>query len=490
MKHVFLLSSALILFSGCNSNKLIVTHRTSNKGDFASITNYKSVETRDKVQDSTLSLAMSIAGGGSRSSNFGKGVLLELETINYKQSNVLHEIDYFSTVSGGGHAAGAYIASLFEYDQQKTHNAPYSFNEFFKNQYKDLGFRFKTQPQWFYVFFQTFPRHRGNLLEKRVDDHVLLRKKTGKSILLGDIFVNHKSATEVKFPMLIASSSCLENKIKVPFTPEQLNKYKLRSYFHRFKHVTDTSMYNLPLAVSLTSSGTVPMMVPPMVFKVKKKTYMRFVDGGLTDNSGIQTALDVLDQTGKSNANSVNKIRKKILIVDDTPSGIGEDYYVGVSEKNGKPISVKKRKRNKYQVTSLVWYGLDSRYISFYQEITEHAKCRQQLTGIEAIDHVILDFRVLLRDPESPYAENSTDIHISDTVLYKKETMKYLLDKYENKSILLDSKKDRIALYEMVTNVDTKYEASDLERRTLLLAGRMVVRMQKKRILDLLSEKN
>ena len=93
---------------------------------------YKSAQQRINGQDPALTLAVAISGGGHRAANFGAGVLLELEQItidNSPQSNVLSEIDYFSTVSGGGFAAAAYISSLHDHLYFKGTYDGYSFTK-------------------------------------------------------------------------------------------------------------------------------------------------------------------------------------------------------------------------------------------------------------------------------------------------------------------------------------------------------------------------
>lgn len=90
---------------------------------------YRSVQSRPG-QDGSISLALAISGGGQRASNFGVGVMLALEAIATDgpvRRNVLAEIDYFSTVSGGGLAAGAYISSLHDHLHFGGTRADYSF---------------------------------------------------------------------------------------------------------------------------------------------------------------------------------------------------------------------------------------------------------------------------------------------------------------------------------------------------------------------------
>ena len=78
------------------------------------ISRYKSPEQRGKTQRENVSVAVCISGGGHRAANFGIGAMMGLENVQIENNsyNSLQEIDYFSTVSGGGFAAAVYISSL------------------------------------------------------------------------------------------------------------------------------------------------------------------------------------------------------------------------------------------------------------------------------------------------------------------------------------------------------------------------------------------
>jgi hypothetical protein len=60
-------------------------------------------------QDSTNALGLAISRGGSRTQYFGLGVLIGLDEIKDENKTFLNEIDYFSTVSGGGFGAAYYL---------------------------------------------------------------------------------------------------------------------------------------------------------------------------------------------------------------------------------------------------------------------------------------------------------------------------------------------------------------------------------------------
>ena len=78
IKYFYPVLPALLLFQSCGSNKIAVNAMENIKAPYAQLYHYKSVELRDTTQDNSLSLSMTFSGGGSRSSNFGKGALLVL----------------------------------------------------------------------------------------------------------------------------------------------------------------------------------------------------------------------------------------------------------------------------------------------------------------------------------------------------------------------------------------------------------------------------
>jgi hypothetical protein len=477
---------------------------------------YKSPEDRNKIQDKNLSLAMSISGGGSRSSNFGKGVLLELEKIQYVNqksnpgdtSTVLNEIDYFSTVSGGGHAAGAYFAFL---NQKETGSK--TFNDFYLDK-NGLPFKFYVKllgTNLIPALFQRFPVNRNKQLEKEVDRHVLLCKnKKSKPILLGDIFIDSKNTEkQVKYPLLVANGTNLDNILILQFHPKFLDSLHIQAYFdwhNRSRCLKEQpDMYKLPLAVALTASGSVPLLVPPLLFKIRnsKSQYLRVVDGGLSENKGFKTAKQLLDQAPKEN-------RKVVLIVEDTPGGVGDRYYH------------QWRGKNHYSITKTIWYGLDAKYTSFYGDIDDAMKkmdCNDKPCDSKA-GFVILDFRTLLENPGTlvPHwnrddsachinpdyfnkIKNSSQLKTLDANLHKKYTanpsqfydeniewspkrkvhmVKDLYDRYYTSGI--PNILERIYLFEIVTHMETKYQAKEFEKEALILAGRIVVRIKSEQI--------
>ena len=79
------------------------------------LTKYKSSHERN-TQKNGIAMALAASGGGYRAANIiGRDVKLEKLHSNQLHGNLLQQIDYYSTVSGGGFGVGYYFAQLDNY---------------------------------------------------------------------------------------------------------------------------------------------------------------------------------------------------------------------------------------------------------------------------------------------------------------------------------------------------------------------------------------
>jgi hypothetical protein len=302
-------------------------------------------------QDPSLALAAAISGGGHRAANFAAGVLLELEQLTTQDSaggNLLSEIDYFSTVSGGGFAAAAYISSLHDYIKFNGTKHGYSFAKVLR--YPTAGYPPVTCPckkpppaeqitdpcirrhlqgfysgvggdlwrdvlSWATIGILERPGH----FEKTLDDDVLgqyWRKKKlaslpedvsgGASLTLGDVFVDRREhETRVQLPYWVANATVYENGAIFPFTPDHLKLYRVCGYRHRltkYSYVEDEQEYDefirrVPLAVGMTASANFPVATVPTILTSDmdaNNPFLHLLDGGVAENLGVITALRLL----------------------------------------------------------------------------------------------------------------------------------------------------------------------------------------------------
>jgi len=370
-----------------------------------SLGEYKPVQQRLGRQAPELAVAVAISGGGHRAGNFGIGVLLGLEELKHPVragggsgegapagkaaeanaaqagadggasagkaggsdnssggATALIEIDYLSTVSGGGLCAAAYVSSLFDYQLFRGSPDGYSLARALAGegakaplaeQATDPALR--TNLQYNYVdeiirgalsIVTGWRCHRGDFLENSFDDRILGRLwRTRKlsaprgggsppagasrdaSLRLSDMFVPSEDANRpVRLPYWAANATTYENAAIFPFTPEHLRLYDIRGYTHRLVQVRRASdansgarekafAYEAPLAVGLTASGTFPVLIPACTLQSgmdRANPYLHLVDGGLADTFGAMTAIRMLRQ---------DKAPRKVLIVIDAFNG-------------------------------------------------------------------------------------------------------------------------------------------------------------------------
>jgi hypothetical protein len=323
-------------------------------------------------QDPSLALAAAISGGGHRSANFAAGALLELEQLTSQdstRSNVLFETDYFSTVSGGGFTAAAYISSLHDYMKFNGSNEGHSFAKALRypaGNYPPVKCPCKRPPGSEQIMDPCIRRHlrgfysdiagdiwrdilswatlgifdRGGHFEKTLDDDILgrcWRKKKlaslavdggeGASLTLGDIFVErNERERQIELPYWVANAAAYENGAIFPFTPDHLRLYRVRGYRHRlteYSHVEPKQDYDefirrVPLAVGVTASANFPVATLPTILKSDmdaNNPYLHLLDGGVADNLGVITALRLLEKEPHS------AVTRRALIVIDAYQG-------------------------------------------------------------------------------------------------------------------------------------------------------------------------
>lgn len=347
---------------------------------------YKPVQERPG-QDASLAVAVAISGGGHRAGNFGAGVLWGLEEIERAKgakgtdssrlpngagagraanaptegadgpgapTNALREVDYLSTVSGGGLAAAAYVSSLHDHLRFGGTHADYSFIRAFgppEAHPPDIG-RQRTDPllrthlEYNYVndlirgiFYLTTSSvlDRGDYLELSFDDHVMgylwrrrkldsVGDKRDPSLTLGDLFAAPDAEGPPGLPYWVANATVYENGAIFAFTPDHLELYEISGYVHRLakvRHAGPKGDYRdfhrrVPLSLGLTASGTFPVAIPANTLNSDmdaSNPFLHLLDGGVAENIGVVTAVRLLRRDPAAG------VRRRVLIVIDAYNG-------------------------------------------------------------------------------------------------------------------------------------------------------------------------
>ncbi|MEZ4885474.1 MAG: patatin-like phospholipase family protein [Chitinophagales bacterium] len=475
MKKYYQIISLIVniyLFSACSSQIVPDRDIFIKDGETAptiKLHKYKSVQERPN-QNPNLAVALAISGGGSRASNFGIGVMLGLEQIIQENgNNVLQEIDYLSTVSGGGFAGGAYINSLFEHYYTKN-DKKYELNQYVNQRIKEdlehsfMGSVLKNylNPKIWFTFADD-----GDILERTIDNTVLgykrhktnanLREMPQRSITLGDLFVAKTDTShKVLFPMMFANGAIMGKMAIFPFSPDILHTYQINGVTHRLKKIHPIDPYDVPLSVGIKASGSFPVLISntTLISRYNPKfKYLHIVDGGLADNYGYQTALDILKQDKVAQ-------KKVMLIIDANNDGMTKTF------------SKVQSGTNMFKVfATLPYSGLSAKTATLKPEVFAES-------SVVEVEPIFLSFNVLL---------DNNEVLPPEKIDVKKEQKRLIYQLTTNMNNI--SKKDLQILYELLTNVGTKYTITQDEQDLLLLAGQKIVLMQKDNILGVLKGK-
>jgi len=333
IKSSFIVIVATIL-SGCSAmdtipggsfNKLdLETLAFLNDAPRIDLERYGRQSERDKNHQKLTDTAIMVAasGGGQRAAAFTMGVLYELQYLladqNNERLNVLNEVDYFSTVSGGGWATGAYLTNML---QHKTNNpdVPYTLD---RNKLDNIKSGIRKLEMGL----------GSTCLVEKVDRN--FTSIDGKSVTFGSIFVSRGESPKV--PYLFSNATIDSNHSPFVFTDAYVEKYHVNSFSYCGKigfsngEVTKSfssssingDISKLPISVAIGASSSVPGFRHTKVKTdmCNNQGYdgtficrhgldnMSLFDGGVYDNLGYKTGLEIL-------ANSPEK--KKVLIVID-----------------------------------------------------------------------------------------------------------------------------------------------------------------------------
>ncbi len=353
---------AFVSLSGCSTRYDTNSHPYTEhmfQAPTLDISNYKSVQDRpNNLTD--VSVVVAISGGGERAANFGVGALAELETVTHSDlnGNLLQEVDYFSTVSGGGMTVAAYLSALYSYQICGCQSSqPFSFNDAIAPSDIELDSRCKGKNVLDYYSMLDRDQHitdpclrrhlergyhnniaralvnpkiifsrrnRGDLLENAFAQELLGGQWNNHDILLGDIFLLKNTGDKQIYPHWFNNATVLENGALLPFTPKLLEEYRITGYVHKTEHIkilkSQTHLEfatNVPVSVGLSASGNFPLLIAPKTLDINsddKNSYLHLLDGGISDNLGLTTAITILNQQPA-------EIKRRVLIVIDAFPG-------------------------------------------------------------------------------------------------------------------------------------------------------------------------
>ena len=296
---------------------------------------YKDVQSRDsRAQDPNLVMVAALSGGGVRAANFSLGTFLALEDTQFGNTDLLRQIDYLSTVSGGGFAAGAYVSALLTMpcDQRWS----FKFSDYLKSNrdvLKDLrsGFlNLETALKVANPALLVSHKDRGDVIQELLADRFFTHTRdvidcadvtsASKEVKLGHIFVPSSGGYDSvpTTPYLIANATNHSNGDIVSFTPHHIEALGVTCFTHKMQKqpIDKGYFYEMPLAAGIRSSANFPVGLATATYDISAKqhkgsilnyeyckrartggpwSHLQLTDGGEADNLGINSALRILN---------------------------------------------------------------------------------------------------------------------------------------------------------------------------------------------------
>lgn len=323
------------------------------------LSQYESVQKR-AGQNEKITVVVAISGGGFRAANLGLGALLAMEQIEFtldkKKTNLLAEVDYFTTVSGGGYAPGLYLQGLLSAPLEMRGSFRLDEHLRRRKQGKKIESDRLSSVQktlfWRIAGYLFYPGviggqlDRGDLLQNRLDTTILKRdgcdpdqaRSNGFcSWTLDDVFKPPGIAPIT--PYWIANATNYTNGEIFSFTPDNLCSRNVARYKHQLgdgetgcpsvetgQHPSPKPLaHAVPLALGMRTSSNFPVGLPTTTLTLNDKTNLQLSDGGQADNLAFYSALEILfqdAQTAKAREPGRDgAVPKRILILIDAFRG-------------------------------------------------------------------------------------------------------------------------------------------------------------------------
>jgi predicted acylesterase/phospholipase RssA len=205
-------------------------------------------------------VGLAISGGGLRSANFAAACMFQLERIG-----MLQKVDYISSVSGGSLPAAYYCMNDKHWNPQEVQSR--MTHEF------ATDMLIQTLLPWnqFALAFTDYDR--SDLLAKTLREN-LFTGDNGREQTFADLLPNR--------PRLLINATDLQSGRRFVFCNQSFDEIN-----------SDLGKY--PMAYAVAASSSVPVLLHQVTlrdFNTKFKQYRHLIDGGVSDNLGVETLVE------------------------------------------------------------------------------------------------------------------------------------------------------------------------------------------------------
>ena len=458
---------------------------------------YRSVQEREG-QNPDIAVGLAISGGGSRAQYFGLGVLIALNELkNDKGHNFLDEVDYISTVSGGGFAAGYYL-TLRKHDVLHSRTL-LEFWGSYDRKVKLQEFLYKSANP---LSVRKLWRYERNLISESYPDMIdykllqrrrIYRNKPISRLYLADFFVPTGSERPVQMPMFVTNGTIYSNGERFPFMPHIIDNMNITGSYLPKENFNIQKGYGMPLSYAIAGSAAFPGVLPMLKFKIKGNNAetLRVIDGGANDNLGYKTLLELLDADSL-----VTTPNKKALIVNCSGFGIEdqlvENSSLGIGELMEKSlmyavsINLITADSNITDLSRLYGFAEENVIQIGFSTIKEHfytlleSASEDDLKKYEEYRDLIERGKVKWNDLFYDFVRERDVTHIFSG--YNEDKGLNRVSEIPQERFDIMGLLDVFALYELSAHVKTKIKIRNPEREILILAGRFAVYLKEAEI--------
>jgi NTE family protein len=292
-----------IILSGCSSEHYYINQRLPQPH---SDTGYALRNLAASGNSDSLLVFVSFSGGGYRAAALAYGVLEELafQSIYWEGSEkrLLDEVDFIASVSGGSITAAYYVL----YRDRIFHDFE---TRVLEQDLQSILIRRVLSPRG--LWRQTSPRlGRSDILQEILDEEIFSKKT------FGDIPMSR--------PMLFISATEMTHGERFEFSQDQFD-------------FICSDLSSFPISRAVAASMSAPIILSPITIwnyaqscpwhgrplplksRVETQSFIHLLDGGLSDNTGVTTPLEVIEARGgligSARASRLRGIKKRVFIV-------------------------------------------------------------------------------------------------------------------------------------------------------------------------------
>jgi hypothetical protein len=343
---------------------------------------YRSPQSREpRYFSQDCAFAVAISGGGTVSASFSYGALKRLAEIqgivpqkSELADSALAQVDYFSTASGGGITAAEMIRMLGDANVGRRTHDPAALRDDFDQRFDALTYKKTTDEKYLTkkgITERLFGCNDGQSRLERLRLHSatgiwcdpdqprfcsMPGEEPSKPLSMRGIFPLENDGG-ADLPIWVPNATAFGNGRRVPLTPHVLSN---QLGVVGTAYTGNTSIGDLSVVEPLAASMAFPGIGPYRMLRGNGDK-LDLVDGGLADNLGAYTALDLLGYDLRS-----KRAKRAVLLVIDSSF----DADLGLWTRTGSPPS-----GNDY-VSEMVYISLWSQYRDAKSHLVELARAR------------------------------------------------------------------------------------------------------------------